>query len=142
MTQSILVVDDNADSQTLVRILLEQEGFVVHSADDAPRALSILETLRPDLILMDLQLPGTDGLELTRRLRNNPMLQEVVIVAFSAYASDNDEQEARRAGCQGYIRKPIDTRTFASSLRQYLAGPPRTPDDCSRHRKPQTGLRA
>ena len=124
MNQSILVVDDNADSQALVRILLEQEGFVVHLAVDAPSALSILETVRPDLILMDLQLPGTDGFELTRRLRNNRLLQQVVIVACSAYASDSDEENARRAGCEGYIRKPIDTRTFASTLRQYLAGPP------------------
>jgi two-component system, cell cycle response regulator DivK len=124
MNQSILVVDDSADSQALVRILLEQEGFVVHSALDPPRALAILETVRPDLILMDLQLPGMDGLELTRRLRNNPLLQGVVILAFSAYATDTDEEESRRAGCQGYIRKPIDTRTFTSILRQHLAAKP------------------
>lgn len=126
MKKSILVVDDNADTQALVRVLLEYEGFVVHSAGDAPHALSLLETLRPDLILMDIQLPGMDGLELTRRLRHDPLLQGVAIVAFSAYATDTDEEDARGAGCQGYIRKPIDTRTFASTLRQYLARAPRT----------------
>jgi len=109
-------------------------------AEDAPRALLIVETFHPDLILMDVQLPGMDGLELTRRMRQDPALRGVIIVALSAYAMATEQQNARAAGCDGYITKPINTRTFAQVVRQYLhaagalspaetesAGPPSSP---------------
>lgn len=120
MRESILVVDDNVDNRDLTQILLECEGYEVRLAEDAARALHDLETFRPKLILMDVQLPGMDGLELTRRLRQNPSLQGVIIVALSAYAMAPEKQNARAAGCDGYITKPINTRTFASEVRQYL----------------------
>lgn len=120
MKKSILIVDDNVDSQAILRILLEAEGFSVHPAGDAPHALSLLATLHPDLILMDVQLPGMDGLELTRKLRGDPTLSNVVIVGLSAYATKDAEEQALAAGCQGYITKPIDTRRFVSMINHYV----------------------
>ena len=120
MLESILVVDDNRDNRDLTQILLECEGFEVRMAEDAAGALAVLETFRPALILMDVQLPGIDGLELTRRLRRDPALAGVSIVALSAYAMAAEKQDARDAGCNGYITKPVNTRTFASVVRQYL----------------------
>ena len=123
MSESILVVDDNADNRDLTQILLENEGFEVRQAEDAAQALGMLGSYRPNLILMDVQLPGIDGLELTRRLRQDPSLQGVIIVALSAYAMAAEKENAKAAGCDGYITKPINTRTFASVVMQYLAGP-------------------
>ncbi len=120
MPESILVVDDNADNRDLTQILLECEGYEVRMAEDAPRALAIVETFRPDLILMDVQLPGMDGLELTRLLRQMPSLRGVIVVALSAYAMATEKENARAAGCDGYITKPINTRTFARVVRQFL----------------------
>lgn len=120
MAPTILVVDDNADNRDLTQILLESEGFAVRLAEDAPQALQAIQAEQPDLILMDIQLPGIDGLELTRRMRQNPSLQDVVIVALSAYAMASDKERARAAGCDGYITKPIDTRTLGGTVRRYL----------------------
>lgn len=118
--ESILVVEDNIDNQELTKILLEGEGWEVRFAEDAQVALNTLGTYHPRLILMDVQLPGMDGLELTRRLRTEPAFEDVIIVALTAYAMTGDEENARSAGCDGYITKPIDTRTFATTVREYL----------------------
>jgi two-component system cell cycle response regulator DivK len=118
--ESILVVDDNLDNLDLTRILLEYEGWEVRTAENAREALRILETYHPRLILMDVQLPGMDGLELTRRLRQYPSRSAAIIVALTAYAMKSDEDAARDAGCNGYIAKPIDTRTFPAVVRGYL----------------------
>jgi two-component system cell cycle response regulator DivK len=123
MNGSILVVDDNLDNLAVTQILLEGEGFEVRLAEDAPQAVDILKTFRPKLILMDIQLPGMDGLELTRHLRRDHSFDEIAIVALSAYAMKGDEENALAAGCGGYITKPIDTRTFADEVRKYLAAP-------------------
>jgi CheY-like chemotaxis protein len=116
----ILVVDDNPDNLKLIEFLLEREGFTVRTAEDAGQTLALLHTCRPDLILMDIQLPGMDGLELTRRLREMPGLADTPILALTAYAMPGDETNARNAGCNGYITKPIDTRNFAGAIRRYL----------------------
>jgi len=120
---SILVVDDTADNLVLTRFLLELEGFEVRTAEDAAQTLEVLSSYRPQLILMDVQLPGTDGLEVTRRLRQDPRWEQTTIVALTAYAMKGDEENALAAGCDGYITKPIDTRTFASVIRGYLDKP-------------------
>ncbi len=122
MSESILIVDDNIDNLDLTQIVLVGEGFEVRVAQDAEQALKTLKSYRPHLILMDIQLPGMDGLELTRRLRLDPALREVIIVALSAYAMKGDADNARLAGCDGYLTKPIDTRTFADAVRGYLRG--------------------
>jgi len=120
MGDLILVVDDNRDNRDLAEILLEGEGFEVRLAEDAATALRILQRDRPKLILMDIQLPGVDGLELTHRLRQDPLVRNVPIIAFTAYAMEADKAKARTAGCDGYISKPIDTRVFVNHIRQYL----------------------
>lgn len=117
---SVLVVDDNPDNLDLVRILLECEGWEVRTAEDGPQALRTLATYRPGLILMDIQLPGMDGLEVTRRLRADPAYGQVIILAITAYAVRGGEERARAAGCNGYITKPIDTRNFGKLIRSYL----------------------
>jgi len=120
----ILIVDDSPDNLRLTQLLLKCAGYAVRTADDAEQALAVLETYRPELILMDIQLPGMDGLELTRRLRKMPELEPMGIVALTAYAMQSDEANAREAGCDGYITKPIDTRTFAASIRPFLKEQP------------------
>ena len=118
--ERILVVDDNPDNLELVRIVLECAGDDVRTAEDATQAMEALGSWHPDLILIDIQLPGIDGLELTRRLRANPAWRDISIVALTAYAMSRDEENARAAGCDGYITKPIDTRTFVSVVRGHL----------------------
>jgi CheY-like chemotaxis protein len=119
--ESILIVDDNAQNLKLARVLLTGEGFNVRTAVDAEDALRVLESFKPSLILMDIQLPGMDGLELTRRLKADPAHQGISIVALTAYAMKGDEQKAYEAGCDGYITKPIDTSTLGQQILAYLA---------------------
>lgn len=121
MSPRILVVDDNATNLRLASEVLELDGYEVVRAEDAEQASALLETLRPDLILMDIALPGMDGLTLTGRLRQIPRLAGVPIVALSAFAMKGDEEKALAAGCDGYITKPINTRTFAGEIAAYLA---------------------
>ena len=120
MNPRIVVVDDNAQNVKLARLVLESSGFAVRTAADAEEALRLLDEELPDLILMDLQLPGMDGLELTRRLKADPARHHVRIVAFTAYAMKGDDDTARAAGCDGYITKPIDVSRFADQVRQHL----------------------
>jgi two-component system, cell cycle response regulator DivK len=118
--ERILIVDDNQLNLKLTRILLEKNGYSVRTAGNGNEALTLLEEFSPKLILMDVQLPGMDGLELTRRIKNNPARQAVLVVALTAYAMKGDEEKARAAGCDGYITKPIDTRTLPAQIREYL----------------------
>lgn len=118
--EPILLVDDSTDSVDLICAILEREGYEIRVAEDAVRAAQYLDYWRPKLILMDIQLPGMDGLRFTRRLRQNRALQDVNIVAITAYARKGDEEYARSAGCDGYIKKPIDTQAFPSVIRRYL----------------------
>ena len=118
--ERILIIDDSPDNLKLTQLLLECEGYEVRTAEDAEEALAVLRAYRPELILMDIQLPGMDGLELTRRLRQMPELGGVEIIALTAYAMPGDEANARAAGCDGYVSKPIDTRAFPGVIRRYL----------------------
>lgn len=121
--EPILVVDDNPLNLKLTRILLAGEGYQVRTAVDGDEALDALKAFHPRLILMDIQLPGVDGLHLTRRLKADPAMRDVVILALTAYAMKGDEQKAREAGCDGYIAKPIDTRSLPGVIRSYLKEP-------------------
>ena len=118
--KSILIVDDNPVNLKLIRILLEGEGYDIHTAIDAEDALRALRELRPRMILMDIQLPGIDGLELTRRLKADPVTRDIVILGLTAYAMKGDEERILAAGCNGYIAKPIDTRTLPRVIERYL----------------------
>lgn len=117
----ILVVEDNEANQLLARAVLEMEGFRVAIAGSAPEAQDVLRDCAPDLILMDVQLPGEDGLSLTRRLKADPATRAIPVVALTAHAMMGDRELALKAGCAGYIAKPIDTRTLGFEVRQYLA---------------------
>ena len=118
---SVLIVDDNVTNLKLARVILSGEGYDIRTANDAEEALRVLETFSPRLILMDIQLPGIDGLELTRRLKRDPAYSGVVIVALSAYAMKGDEEKALAAGCDGYITKPIEPDTLLDHVRSALS---------------------
>jgi CheY-like chemotaxis protein len=120
--EPILIVDDNLVNLKLVRVLLTTEGYDVRTATNADEALTVLGSFQPRLILMDIQLPGIDGLELTRQLKTDPAMRNVRIVALTAYAMKGDEDRMLAAGCDGYISKPIDTRTLPGIVARYLAG--------------------
>jgi CheY-like chemotaxis protein len=128
--EPILIVDDTPVNLKLTRILLVNEGYKVIIAASAEEALELLRGYHPRLILCDIQLPGMDGLELTRRLKQEESTRDIVVIALTAYALKGDEQRAIEAGCDGYITKPIDTRTLGARLREYLdrSAPPPLPD--------------
>jgi two-component system, cell cycle response regulator DivK len=116
----ILIIDDNPVNLKLAKVLLVKEGYQVLTANDAEEALKLLETSKPRLILMDIQLPGMDGLELTSRLKASPATKDIIILAMTAYAMKGDDEKARVAGCDGYITKPIDTQAFPGLIAGYL----------------------
>lgn len=118
--ERVLIVDDNLTNLKLVRVLLTLEGYDVRTASDAEEAMTVLGAFSPSLILMDLQLPGMDGLELTRRLKVDPSTRNAVIIAITAYAMKGDEERALAAGCDGYVSKPIDTRALPALLARHL----------------------
>lgn len=118
----ILVVDDNDAGQLLVRTVLELEGFRVDSAGSSEQVLERLNVRTPDLILMDVQLPGQDGLALTRQIKADAATAAIPIVALTAHAMAGDREQALAAGCIGYISKPIDTRLLGDQVRGFLPG--------------------
>jgi CheY-like chemotaxis protein len=119
---SILIVDDNETNLKLLRWLLEKKGYEVHTASDAAAARAAIRTVRPKLVLMDIQLPDVDGLTLTRELKADPGLRDIPVVAVTSYAMKGDHQRSLDAGCDGYITKPIDTRQFPLDVEKYLRG--------------------
>lgn len=119
---AILIVDDHPTNLKLARVLLSAEGYEVRTAEDAQQALALLAEFHPRLILMDIQLPGMDGLELTRRLKSDPATKDIIIIALTAYAMKGDAERAQAAGCDGYVPKPIDTRSLPDVLAGYLQG--------------------
>jgi CheY-like chemotaxis protein len=124
--EPILIVDDNPLNMKLVRILLSGEGYEVRTASDAVEALRVLTDFTPRLILMDIQLPGIDGLELTRRLKSKRNTRHITILGLTAYAMKGDEERILAAGCDGYVPKPIDTRKLPALVAEYLERPQAT----------------
>jgi two-component system cell cycle response regulator DivK len=119
--EPILIVDDNPQNLKLAKVILAGEGYEVRTAIDAEDALRILESFTPRLILMDLQLPRMDGLELTRRLKADPARRDIIIIALTAYAMKGDDEKAFAAGCDGYISKPIDIDALPRVVAEHLA---------------------
>lgn len=119
--ERILIVDDNATNLKLVAYLMKANGYAVDTALEAEAALDAIARHPPDVILMDIQLPGIDGLELTRRLKADPDTRDIVIIAVTAYAMKGDLDKALAAGCDDYITKPIDTRSLPETIARHLA---------------------
>ena len=118
--KTVLVIEDNLLNMKLVRALLQVGQYRVLEAIDAENGIQLALEHRPDLILMDIQLPGIDGLTATRMIKQDPNLKEIPIVALTSYAMHGDEEKALKAGCAGYIAKPIDTRSFLDNLSRFL----------------------
>jgi two-component system, cell cycle response regulator DivK len=118
--QQILVVEDQEDNRTILRDLLTSAGFEVLEALTGEEGIQMAEAHRPDLILMDIQLPVVDGHEATRRIKSNPTLSAIPIIAVTSYAMSGDEMEAMRAGCDGYISKPFSPRSLLATVRDIL----------------------
>ena len=121
MNEPILVIEDNDLNRELVTDLLEANSFIVYQAREAEEGLRLAREHMPDLVLMDLRLPGMDGLAATRALREDPAIQHLTVIALTAHAMKGDEQIALHAGCDGYLTKPIDTRSFVGKIRTFIA---------------------
>ncbi|MBX3157829.1 MAG: response regulator [Deltaproteobacteria bacterium] len=120
MAARVLVVDDNPTNLKLIAFVVRAKGYDVEVAADAETALVSVRERLPQLILVDLQLPGIDGLELTRRLKQDPSTRHIPILAVTAYAMKGDRDKALAAGCDDYITKPIDTRTLPDTIARHL----------------------
>jgi CheY-like chemotaxis protein len=118
---AILIIEDNVLNLELATDLLEAKGFVVNSANTAEEGLRLSRELLPDLVLMDLGLPGMDGLCATKILKANPDTRHLKVVGLTAHAMKGDEEIALKAGCDGYLTKPIDTRTFTETIMRFVA---------------------
>jgi two-component system cell cycle response regulator DivK len=121
----VLVVEDNAANMTLATFLLRSAGHTVLGATDAEAGLTIARDEQPDLILMDIQLPGMDGLQATALLKADPATRAILVVALTALAMKGDEERIRAAGCDGYIAKPFRYQDFLACVAEQLAAPRR-----------------
>jgi CheY-like chemotaxis protein len=124
----ILIIEDNRLNLELATDLLEANGFLVASSQTAEEGLRMAREISPDLVLMDLGLPGMNGLCATKNLKANPATRQLIVVGITAHAMKGDEEICLKAGFDGYLTKPIDTRTFIESITRFmaLAGPPQT----------------
>ncbi|MBN2538915.1 MAG: response regulator [Deltaproteobacteria bacterium] len=120
MKGKILVIEDNEQNLYLVRFILEQNGYEVFAALDGQSGIEMAASLKPDLILLDIQLPLMDGYAVARNLRQDPALADTPIVAVTSYAMTGDREKTIEAGCDGYIEKPIDPDTFMAQVEQHF----------------------
>jgi len=120
--ETILVIEDNALNMKLVKSLLGIGKYSILAAEDAESGMQVARENHPDLILMDIQLPGMDGLTATKILKADQKLSAIPIVALTSHAMEGDDKKALDAGCDGYIAKPIDTKNFLATIGQYLQG--------------------
>ena len=121
MSKRILAVDDQEDNRRILRDLLTSAGYEVSEAMTGEEALAQAEALVPDLILMDIQLPGIDGYEATRRIKANPALARIPLIVVTSYALSGDEAKAMAAGADAYVSKPFSPRTLLAKVREYLS---------------------
>ena len=120
MTKRILVVEDQEDNRRILRDLLSSADYDIIEAEDGEAALAAAVAQRPDLILMDIQLPKLDGYEATRRLKADPALKHIPIIVVTSYALSGDEDKARAAGCDAYVTKPYSPRQLLLKIREFL----------------------
>jgi two-component system, cell cycle response regulator DivK len=120
MSRRILVVEDQEDNRRILRDLLMSAGYEIIQAENGEEALAVAAKERPDLILMDIQLPLLDGYEATRRIKANPALRTIPVIAVTSYALSGDENNARAAGCDAYVTKPFSPRALLAKIREYV----------------------
>jgi len=120
MSKRVLVIEDQEDNRRIIRDLLASAGYEMIEAVTGEEGLALAETQRPDLILMDIQLPGLDGYETTRRIKANPALRQIPIIAVTSYALSGDDLKAMEAGCDAYVTKPFSPRALLAKIREYL----------------------
>ncbi len=121
MSKRILVVEDQEDNRQIIRDMLSITDYQITEAENGEEALAAVAKLRPDLILMDIQMPVLDGYEATRRIKADPGLRSNPIIAITSYALSGDKQKARAAGCDDYVPKPYSPRQLLAKIRQYLS---------------------
>jgi two-component system cell cycle response regulator DivK len=121
MTQRILIVEDHEENRRILRLLLAKHGYEVVEAVTGEEGIAMAESLRPDLILMDIQLPGLDGYEATRRIKANPALHDIPLIVVTSYALSGDDAKAFAAGCDAYIAKPVNLRKLLAKVREFLS---------------------
>ncbi|MDH3773593.1 MAG: response regulator [Deltaproteobacteria bacterium] len=121
MSKLILVVEDQEDNRRIMRDLLSSAGYEIIEAVTGEEGVAAAETHRPDLILMDIQLPGLDGYEATRQIKANPELEHIPIIVVTSYALSGDDVKAFEAGCNAYVSKPFSPRELLAKLREYLS---------------------
>ncbi|HXS42393.1 MAG TPA: response regulator [Stellaceae bacterium] len=120
MTKRVLVVEDHEDNRQILRDLLGSAGFEIIEAENGEEAVTLAETGRPDVILMDIQLPVLDGYEATRRIKANPRSRSIPVIVVTSYALSGDEEKARLAGCDDYVSKPFSPRDLLAKIRRYV----------------------
>ena len=120
MGRRILVTEDHEENRRILRDLLTSAGYEIIEAVTGEEGVTLAETQRPDLILMDVQLPGVDGYEATRRIKRNVALRQIPIIAVTSYALSGEDVKAREAGCDGYVAKPFSPRALLGKIREYL----------------------
>jgi two-component system cell cycle response regulator DivK len=120
MSYRILVIEDQEDNRKIVRDLVTASGYELMEASTGEEGLEVAVRERPDLILMDIQLPGIDGYEVTRRIKADPDLCKIPIIAVTSYALSGDDKKAFSAGCDGYVTKPYSPRLLLAKMREYL----------------------
>ena len=121
MSKRILVVEDQADNRQIIRDMLADTGYDITEAENGEEALAAIAKQRPDLILMDIQLPVMDGYTATRRIKSDAALKSIPIIAVTSYALSGEEKKAREAGCDDYVPKPYSPRQLLAKIRQYLS---------------------
>ena len=120
MSKRILVVEDQPDNRQIIRDMLAGTGYEITEAENGEEALAAIAKQRPDLILMDIQLPVMDGYAATRRIKTDPALKSIPVIAVTSYALSGEEKKAREAGCDDYVPKPYSPRQLLAKIRQYL----------------------
>jgi len=120
MKPTILLIEDNEQNRYLATFLLEHHGYEVTSAEDGPQGIATAQELVPDLILLDIQLPGMDGYEVAYNLRRIDSIKHIPIIAVTSYAMLGDREKCLAAGCNGYIEKPINPETFVAEIATFI----------------------
>jgi two-component system cell cycle response regulator DivK len=121
MSKRILVVEDQPDNRQIIRDMLADTGYEIAETENGEEALAAIAKQRPDLILMDIQLPVMDGYAATRRIKTDPALKSIPVIAVTSYALSGEEKKAQAAGCDDYVPKPFSPRQLLAKIRQYLS---------------------